>query len=246
MRFADRDIEDLLDAWPRLRRAPSAHVDVSLIEGWLEFSFEPPALPRIEDRYFVRIEVPLGQSGRLPEVFETSQRIHRDADHHVNSNGALCLGSPWRVRQLLGSPPSLVNLVESCMVPFLYAATWRERGNAGFPFSELAHGRAGLLQDYSSILGLEGPVAVRHALNALSRRRREANKHPCPCGCGRRLGRCAYRFRLQRLRSGMTRSHFRALRDQFTQEYPLEKPRRRGARKMPSWRSSGQHKHRAA
>lgn len=215
MRFSQDDLDDLLTAWPRLRRVPNMRADTTVLEGQLEFLLEPPGYSRIEDSYFVRVEVPLGHTEGLPEVFEIGQRIARDADHHVNPNGALCLGSPWRLRQLLCCPAPLVTLIESCVIPFLYAATWRAQGNEGYPFSELSHGRPGLLDDYSSILGVEGPVAVLQALEALTRRRREANKLPCPCSCGVRIGRCSYRFALNKLRPGMSRSLFRQIRSQL-------------------------------
>lgn len=215
MRFSQDNVDGLLNAWPSLRRVPSTRADATVLEGRLEFVLEPPGFPRIEDCYSVRIEVPLGATDSVPQVFETGRRIPRDVDHHVNPNGALCLGSPWRVQQLLGRPMSLLALVERCVVPFLYAATWRAQGHSEYPFSELAHGRAGLLDDYSSILGVEGPGAVLQALNALARRRREANKLWCPCGCGIRLGRCRYRFALNNLRQGMTRRSFVNLRDQL-------------------------------
>lgn len=201
---------------------PTLHADAAVLQGRLGFVLDPAGRMRIEDCYSVRVEVLLGPTERVPEVFETGGRIPRNADHHVNPSGALCLGSPWRIRQLLGRPPSLVALVERCVVPFLYAATWRAQGNEGYPFAELPHGRAGLLDDYSSILGLEGPVAIRQALEALALRRRIANKLPCPCGCGVRLGRCDYRFALDQLRRGMVRPAFRHLRDQFKIEYPPE------------------------
>lgn len=215
------------------------HADAVVLEGRLEFVLDTPGYTRIKDTYSVRMEVPLGQTEHIPEVFETGRRIPCDADHHVNPNGALCLGSPWRVRQLLGRPASLVSLVERCVIPFLYAASWRAQGNEGYPFAELPHGRAGLLDDYSSILGIDGPVAVLRALEALAQRRREANKLPCPCCCGVRLGRCPYRFTLNSLRQGMTRTSFRGLRDQFEGVYPPEAPPRKMPRKLPSWPTRG-------
>lgn len=236
MRFSQDDIDALLTAWPSLRRVPNMHADAAVLEGRLEFVLHPPGYTRIEDSYSVRMDVPLGQTEGIPEVFETGRRIPCDADHHVNPNGALCLGSPWRVRQLLGRPASLVALVERCVIPFLYAASWRAQGNEGYPFAELPHGRAGLLDDYSSILGVDGPTAVLRALDALARRRREANKLPCPCRCGLRLGRCSYRSTLNSLRRGMTRSSFRHLRDQFKREYPPEAPPRKSRLKQSTWR----------
>lgn len=193
---------------------------------------EPPDYPRIEDSYSIRVEVPLGLMDSIPEVFETGERIPRNADHHINPNGALCLGSPWRARQLLGHPASLVALVERCVVPFLYAATWRTQGNTGYPFAELPHGRAGLLVDYSSILHVDNPDAILRALEALTRRRRQANKLLCPCGCKVRLGKCKYRLALDELREGMTRSSYRRLRDHFKLEYPPDMPSRKRRRKL--------------
>lgn len=238
MRFSQDDVDDLLTAWPSLRRVPNMHADAAVLEGRLAFVLDPPGYTRIEDSYSVRLEVLLGQKESLPKVFETGGRIPRTDDNHVNANGTLCLGSPWRVRQLLGQPASLVAFIDRCLIPFLYASTWRKQGNQGYPFAELPHGRAGLLDDYSSILGLKGSAAVLRALEALARRRREANKLPCPC-CGVRLGRCRYRFVLSSLRRQMPRSAYRRLRDQFKLEYPPEEPPRKTHRKLPSWRMHG-------
>lgn len=196
-----------------------------------------PNLPTLSDCYSIRIDVPLEATESAPEVFEEGQRIPRDADHHVYGNGTLCLGSPWSVRRSLGVPPSLVRFVDQAIVPFLYAASWREQGRPGYPFSELAHGGAGLLEDYESTFGVKGSQAVARALDALTHRRRESNKHPCPSGCGYRLGRCQYRFKLDRLRQGLTRTFLRKLRDQFKLEYPPTRRVRRTRLKKRSGRS---------
>lgn len=220
MRFTEADVDKLLEAWPRLRRQLSARAGVCRIAGPLEFEMSHPNLPTVHDCYDIRIDVPLGPTEFAPEVFEVGQRIPSHIDHHVNSNGTLCLGSPWSVRRTLGDPPNLVRFVERSVVPFLYAATWREQGRQGYPFSELAHGKTGLLDDYETIFGVRGSRAVLRGFDALAKRWREANKLPCPCGCGYRLGRCNYRFRLDRLRRGLTRPFYRELRDQFTDAYP--------------------------
>jgi hypothetical protein len=227
MRFSQDDIDVLLSAWPELSRQPGIRGDVCRVAGRLAFSMTPPGRHFISDGYAIAIDVPLASGertpeakGRAPVVFETGLRIPRDADHHVNSSGSLCLGSPWAVRRLLGNPPSLVRLVELCVVPFLYAATWREQGHAGYPFEELPHGNAGLLADYKLILGVTSPRAVSLALAALSRRPREANKLTCPCGCGVRLGRCSYRFRINELRREGTLPFFRRTNEQFRDAFP--------------------------
>lgn len=185
------------------------------IVGTLGFSMAPAGLPLIEDSYSIRLEVPTMTSANAPQVFETGGRITRHIDNHVYTNGALCLGSPWMLRRTIGTPPDLVTFVNQCVVPFLYSASCRERNGGDLPFSELAHGKAGLLDDYEQILGLRGTKAVSLALRAVSQRHRVANKSACPCGCGKRLGMCDYRWKLAGFRSDGSRAFFRSMGSHF-------------------------------
>ena len=215
MRFVQSDIDALLDCWPRLRRAPVTRDDFVPIVGIVSFSMAPAGRPAIEDSYSVRLEVPITTSSYAPQVFETGGRIERHIDNHVYNSGALCLGSPWNLRRIIGMPPDLVKFVNQCVIPFLYAASCREKNGGMLPFSELAHGKAGLLDDYELILGLEGAQSVSMALMAVSKRKRIANKLECPCACGRRLGNCEFRWKLATLRSEANRDFFSALARQF-------------------------------
>ena len=208
MRFTQAHIDELLDAWPLLRRQPTTKKDVCSVVGLLDFSMEPAGLPKIEDSYRIQIDIPLCRTNFAPYVYERGGRIPQGIDNHVNSDGTLCLGSPWTLRRKLVNPPNLVRFAEECIAPFLYSATWREQGNQGFPFSELSHGLVGLEEDYASILGLSGRRNVIEAIKLLRLRPRLANKRACPCGCGRRLGVCNYRVTLNELRSGLPRSFF--------------------------------------
>lgn len=210
MRFTELAIDDLLDAWPGLRRAPVYTTDESVIAGTLAFSLEPPGLPRIEDDYLVRIDVPLGRDA-FPIVRETAGRIRRVVDEHVNPDGSFCLGSPLALAVKLGRSPTLIDFVDQCVVPFLYAASWRQHGRSGWPFDELPHYGPGMLEDYQRLLGVNGAHRVGQALTALRHRPRVANKMECPCGCARRLGKCGYRMRLANLRASVTRTFFRSL-----------------------------------
>ena len=215
MRFVQSDIDALLDYWPRLRRAPVTRDGFAPLVGTVSFSMAPGGRPVIEDSYSVRLEIPVKTSSYAPQVFETGGRIKRHIDNHVYRSGALCLGSPWTLRRIIGTPPDLVKFVNQCVIPFLYAASCREDNGGKLPFSELAHGKAGLLDDYESILGLEGARSVSAALMAVSQRKRIANKINCPCACGRRLGDCEFRWKLATLRSEANREFFRALALQF-------------------------------
>ncbi|MBA3485862.1 MAG: hypothetical protein H0T88_01495 [Lysobacter sp.] len=232
--YSDEDIEALLDAWPRLRRRPGTTPHVCTLAGSFEFESTPKGLPCIADTYALRLDVPMGIPDVLLRVAELGGRLRWDPDDHVNSDGSLCLGSPLRLRLLQRESQGLVAFVEASVVPFLYAASWRAQGNKGYPFSELAHFGAGLIDDYSSIVGFHGHLPVAHALAALSLRRRVANKRPCPCGGGRRLGACACRTRLNGLRRIAPRRLWKQTHSEFLVENPLPRvPRRfKGSSKL--------------
>lgn len=227
MHFTEQHIEELLGAFPRLRRMPSIRVDspgiraVALLAGPIEVEMQAAGLPVLRDTYRLRIEVPLGPTEDLPEVFEVAGRIPRELDDHVNTAGNLCLGSPVRLRTKVGKSPTLLGFVEACVVPFLYGRSWREQGNEGFPFQELPHFGQGLIEDYQGLLKVSGREAVIGALIALGLRRRVANKRPCPCGCRLRLGRCDYRYHLLSLREAASRSFYRKQASQFAALNPI-------------------------
>lgn len=186
---------------------PAREPGLVSVQGILTFELEPPGLPRIDDAYRVRIDIRTGREDEIPRVFELDGRIPKDIDEH-NPGGEFCLGSPLTVRLKLGRSPTLVHFVDQCVVPFLYAASWRRQGRSGWPFGELPHYGEGLLNDYQRLLRVNTLERTRLALTALCVRPRVANKLICPCGCRRRLGRCSYRQHLASLRPLATRPYF--------------------------------------
>lgn len=188
---------------------PSAKPGVTL-SGALVFSVAPANLPAITDSYSLTIEVPHAFPAALPAVTEIGGRIPRDGHHHVNPDETLCLGSPLRLLLKLSKQPTLSGFTDGCIVPYLYAVTHKLRFGGGFVFDELDHGARGVLRDYMVLFGLEKPQQARAAWLLLGMKERHANKRPCPCGCGKRLGRCKFNRRLQRFRALASRTWFRA------------------------------------
>lgn len=208
MHFTEADIDDLLDAFPRLRRRPTRQRGWAVVAGFIRFEASSSGKPTIADEYRIRLEVSLAPSPALPKAFEEGKRIPAIDDNHVNPGGDLCLGSPLRILQTVGPNPTLVAFVDKCVVPFLYAASWREQNLPGFPFDELAHGVPGLVDDYERLFSVVGPHQVARALLLLAKRKRVANKMLCPCGCGRRLVKCAVHACLAPFRGLAPRSFF--------------------------------------
>jgi hypothetical protein len=157
----------------------------------------------------LEIEVPPGFPKALPRVTETGGRIPRHGDYHVNSDGTLCLGSPLRLLLKLSNAPTLQGFASSCLVPYLFAMSHKLRNGGPLLFGELAHETPGLIADYLDLFQLRRPEQVTEVLRALGIKKRRANKLPCPCGCGVRLGRCKFNARIRGFRTLANRSWFR-------------------------------------
>jgi hypothetical protein len=78
-----------------------------------------------------------------------------------------------------------------------------------FPFGELDHGKQGVIADYLNLFGLSTEEQIEQALSLLGVKKRLANKKPCPCGCGKRLGTCRFHHRINDFRKVAARSWFK-------------------------------------
>lgn len=181
------------------------------IAGNFDFYAQSVGGPSITERFLLRIVIPRDFPKTLPVVYEKGGRIPPTGSFHVNSDGSLCLGSPLRLRWMLSKAPTLVSFAELCVVPCLYAVGLRLAQGGQFIFGELAHGRRGEFDDYVELLQLQSLRDARTAIVYLSRKKRCANKKPCPCGCGLRLGLCRFNSRLREFRALAPRSWYREL-----------------------------------
>lgn len=181
-----------------------------VIKGQFSFTAEYPKAGEISDSYNLIIEFPTSFPKDIPIVMESGKKIPRNGSYHVNGDGTLCLGSPLRLLVRISKAPTVNGFVEYCLVPFLFAASYKLRNGGRFLFDELDHDLPGMLADYKNMLGLKGPEQVCEALRLLGMKKRRANKRPCPCNCGIRLGKCRFNYRLREFRQLAGRPWFRS------------------------------------
>ena len=179
-------LDQFKSAYPSLRWAHQEDCGIE-IDGNVNFRAVAEGFEPLEDTYELHICVPRRFPSDLPRVFETGDRIPKN--FHTNSDGALCLGSPLRQRILLESNKTLSGFVELLLIPYLYNYS-HYLLHGSMPTGELAHGSPGLIADYERIFSIKGPEACLQMLYLLGKKRREANKFPCPCESGRRFGKC--------------------------------------------------------
>ena len=175
-------------------------VDDITFKGIFEFIAVQGTRPEIQDAYELSISVPLAFPRDFPIVKEVGNKIPRNDEHHVNSDGSLCLGSRLRLLLILAENPTLIGFAENCLTSYLYSVSHRLKFKTAFIFGELAHGSVGELSDYQDILDLKTDRKVIQALKLLTMNQKQANRNSCPCGCGKKLGLCSFRRRLDQLR----------------------------------------------
>ena len=197
-----------LREYPGMSTAPCQGTGICL-RGQFEFTANRFGFDEIRDSYELKIIVPENFPQTLVRVEETAGKIPRNGRFHTNPDGSLCLGTPLKLLIELHNNPNIVGFAENCLVPYLYAVSIRLSGRSEFVLGELAHGIEGLLQDYSKILGLSQKEQVIQAIQLLCLKDRIANKSPCPCGCGKRLGICPFRHKLNSLRKIASTKWFR-------------------------------------
>ena len=204
------DLDQFLTDYPDMAVYPSLYRGVEL-RGEICFRAQPQGRPEIIGRYALQILLPLNFPADLPSVIETGGQIPRDADHHINQDDfTLCLGSPLRLLLKLSRQPTLLGFIEGCVVPYLYAIDHKLKFGGPFVFDELDHGVPGALKDYKELFQVDSIEKAHATWLLLTLKKRRANKRPCPCGCGQRVGRCAFNSRLRRFRKLASRSWFRS------------------------------------
>ena len=206
--------------------------------GIVEFTAQAPGLEIINDTYEVAIEVPDAFPRQLPTARDIGRRI--PLNYHRLTDGSFCLGSEVRLRLILANTPTLPAFIERCVIPYLYGFSFFERYGS-MPFGELGHGQPGLIEDFKVLLRLNTAAECINMLELIGLKRRVANKRPCPCSSGKRLGTChhkiANRLRPQ-LGRGWCRIQAKCLSDNY---HPASPPQltRQAVRRVTSQSEQG-------
>ena len=211
-------LADFCRTYRRMRVQPVTDTDLYL-EGFFDFAARSEEHGQITDSYHLRITVPARFPQDLPVVHELGERIPRRGRFHINpGDSSLCLGSRLRVLFVLSKKPTLLGFAETCLVPYLFAVSRKLLHGGDFVFGELGHGSPGELADYVGLFALKTVEQAKRTILYLGIKKRRANKLPCPCGCGKRLGKCSFNRRLKKFRKIAERSWFRKVSSDFSGE----------------------------
>lgn len=202
------ELLQFLGEYPRMSICPSRTDDI-LIRGHFDYSACPKNGAEITDSYELSILVPSKFPHAFPKVREIGHKIPRDGNNHINTDDTLCLGSPIRIMMKLSANPTLSGYIDTCLVPYLYAISHRLAYGGDLVFSELDHGKAGIIDDYIDLFGINSPEQVLVVLNILSNNENKYINKPCPCGCGKKLKKCFFRYEINQFRKIASRAWFK-------------------------------------
>lgn len=171
------------------------------ISGTMYFDLTYKGQPRIYPSYKLSISIPHNYPKEPPVFKEIGEAIPKKADFHVNeTDGSLCLGSPLRLKMSLSQSGNFYSFCEDHLNPYIYAVSLKLSDGVDFIFGELEHGNEGEVQDYCEIFGVTEKQQVCDCLVALSKRKSQANKMNCPCGCRKKLCNCPLRLKINSIR----------------------------------------------
>jgi len=202
-RYRRWGVDELLAKYPDLRLVPCLDADLK-VGGELRFNVRGPDDVVIEDSYHIELRIPPSFPATVPAVSETGGRIPKT--YHKLDDGSLCLAAPTELRLRMGTTTTVTAFIEAFVIPYLFGYSYREKHGVS-PYGELEHGRDGLRQHFASLFGVADRAAAQGFVRLASMKKRPANKAPCPCGSGRRLGQCHHTI-VNELRSKLGRSWF--------------------------------------
>lgn len=150
-------------------------------------SYAIPGADSSHARFFIEIHFPNNYPDELPDVCEVGGRIPRTPARHVNDNGTACLMVPeeWLVTAEDTSFPAFM---AGPVKNFFVGQSLVELGQP-WPFGERSHGRPGVVEAFSAILGTADLAPMRTYLAYLQKPAIKGH-WACPCGSGEVLRRC--------------------------------------------------------
>lgn len=137
------------------------------------------------------VDIRLTRYGKsFPKVFETDERIPREPDRHVNSDGSLCFSTPARIEILRSNQVrTLLQFVNLILIPYLQHNSYYEIN--GTYISEFSHNRViASFETFKEISGLDEPELIIKLIERVENGLRIRPNEECYCGSRKKIKKC--------------------------------------------------------
>lgn len=191
-----KDIDYCLKFYPKLNRVQKE--DTVIVLG--EIPIIHSQMGEI-DRYKVLITFPKEFPNCFPKVIETSNKIPRIADRHVNCDNTLCMAVHPEELAICKNGISFKFFLDKVLVPHLARETYQEQAG-NYPDGEFGHGFEGVWEYYEDILNQKNRILIINELEQIVYSNWPNRKSACPCGSGIKFKKCHHRIWSKVIRPG--------------------------------------------
>jgi hypothetical protein len=196
MRNFIKDIDDALQSYSTLKRVEE--------DGFIRVKGEIPLIHPEKgefDRYEVSIRFTQNYPKCFPKVIETSNKIPREADRHINQDNTLCLAVEPEENSIVKNGISFKFFLDNVLVPHLASETYREIKDI-YPDGEYSHGNDGIWEFYESILNKKDRKSIIIELDQIVKSNWPERNNQCICGSGVKFKKCHLDKWIQVMKSG--------------------------------------------
>lgn len=108
-KYIAEDVGNFLNSQPLMSLMPATGGENTLVGSYILNAFMK-GHSQVEETFKLRILIPKDFPIVLPSVYELENKIPRDGNYHVNGDGSLCLGNPFRLYLEIKNDPSIQTL----------------------------------------------------------------------------------------------------------------------------------------
>ncbi len=141
------------------------------------------------ETYQIVILFPESYPYSFPIVIETSNKIPKISDRHVNSNGTLCFSNPLDEAKICQKGIDLNWFLENILNPHLCREYVREKDKL-YPTGERSHGFEGLWEGYYELFSTSNKSDILNQLEQILNHEKIGRNTQCYCGSKKKYKRC--------------------------------------------------------
>ena len=139
--------------------------------------------------YLLKVAFPTNYPKWVPAVFMREPNIHFVADRHIWTNGSACLCLPHEIPKYLTDVIRFEPFLEKLLNPWLIGQAYYDEHQC-WPWQERSHGKPGILEGFSELLGIDNLEIVENFAKLLVRKNPAKGHELCPCGSGEKMRNC--------------------------------------------------------
>jgi hypothetical protein len=178
------EIDIVKQRYPKLKDTIESEAFV-LLSGQLDVIDENNTL---WETYDVSIAIPKSYPDGLPALFETGNKIPKEVDRHINSDGSCCLAPRAKAYKILADEVNLLAWLDKLAIPFLANQFLWDKTHK-FAGKEFSHYSQGIVEYYKELWGQLTVKEIVDRLKIIVGREIGRNEK-CYCGSGKKFKYC--------------------------------------------------------